>query len=268
MLKNKQNSKAMILSIAITAVFTALIWMLQFVPMVGFIVIPPGLSMTTIHIPVLIGIIALPRTKWNIAFGGFIGFMFGMASWVTALTRAVNPSDLLFQNPLISVLPRALMGIAVAAFWLGAKKIGEKKHGDISLMAMGALVISGLAYFFFARVSGTDYALNRLVGLSVAIILIVVLVALFVLLRKKIKMINSAAVITTLALGTLFNTVFVLTALRVFEGLLFIDTSGLVGNIIQIGLISNGSVEMIAAVVLGLPIVLAINKLKKSQNLQ
>ena len=261
------KSKEMILSIAITAVFTALIWMLQFIPQVGFVVIPPGLSLTTLHIPMLIGIIALPKTKWNLLFGGFLGLMFGLASWTTALQSAGVADATIFINPLVSVLPRVLIGLAAAALWMLARRVACLKFGDMGLMAVGALVISTLAYFFFARVIGTDESPNNLAGLIFALVVLFVISAALVLFYNKIKETKSASIITTLALGAFANTILVLTAIRVFENLLFIDTTGLIGNIIQIGLATNGSIEMVAVVIVGTPIVLALNTLKKALNL-
>lgn len=255
------KSKEMILSIAVTAVFTALIWIMNFVPQVGFI-ITGGLSITTLHIPMIIGVIALPKTKWNLLFGGFLGGMFGMAAWVTALQAGGTADSAIFMNPLMSILPRVIMGVAVAALWMLAQKLEKLKFGNAGLMVVAVAIVTGLSYFFFENV------FNSLAGLIFAMVILFALGAALILFYNKIKDYNSAPVISTLAFGTFTNTVLVLTAFRVFDDLLILPTYGLVGNIIRISFAINGSVEMIAAVIIGTPIVLALNKLKKSQNLQ
>lgn len=95
----------LIRSIIFDAMFLAIIIIMTFVPYIGYIQV--GLiSFTLIHIPVLIGA-AIFGWKRGLMYGIF----FGVASLIKATTYP-GTIDFLFVNPLISVLPRALFGLA------------------------------------------------------------------------------------------------------------------------------------------------------------
>lgn len=97
--------------IALTGVFAGLILLMAFVPMLGYIQI--GLvSLTIIHIPVLIGGAAGGK-RVSI----YLGTAFGLSSLLIALIRPALPSDFIFQNPLVSVLPRVLFGYVAFLFY-------------------------------------------------------------------------------------------------------------------------------------------------------
>lgn len=70
----------------------------------GFIPIPP-FKTTIMHIPVIIGgIVEGPLV------GGFIGLLFGIFSIIQAINTP-TPVSFIFLNPLVSILPRILIGI-------------------------------------------------------------------------------------------------------------------------------------------------------------
>jgi len=94
--------------LTLIGLFTGIILLMAFVPQLGFIQIG-FVALTIIHIPVLIGE-GMGGKKVAIS----LGLAFGLASLSQALLRPVTPVDLLFQNPLVSVLPRFLFGLAVA----------------------------------------------------------------------------------------------------------------------------------------------------------
>ncbi len=109
-----KNNK--VYEISVISVFTAMIVVMALVPMLGFIQIF-AISLTLIHIPVLIGGI----------FGGrkaaiYLGAVFGIMSLIIAFMRPANPVDMLFQNPLISVLPRVLFGYFLYEIYLLARR--------------------------------------------------------------------------------------------------------------------------------------------------
>ena len=94
--------------ITLIGLFSGIIFIMAFVPQFGFIQIG-FVALTIIHIPVLIGG-GLGGKKVAIS----LGVAFGLASLSQALLRPVTPVDVLFQNPLVSVLPRVLFGLLVA----------------------------------------------------------------------------------------------------------------------------------------------------------
>ncbi len=127
--------------IAYLGVLIAVIVVLAAVPQIGFIQIPP-LSLTIVHIPVIIGAIAL---KGNA--GIILSLAFGIASWAVASSRGAA-TDLLFMNPLVSVLPRVIFGIVLTGLVNIMDKIKMKdslKNGVIALV--GSLVHSLIVLF-------------------------------------------------------------------------------------------------------------------------
>jgi uncharacterized membrane protein len=94
--------------LTLIGLFTGIILLMAFVPQLGFIQIG-FVALTIIHIPVLIGG-GMGGKKVAIS----LGLAFGLASLSQALLRPVTPVDVLFQNPLVSVLPRFLFGLAIA----------------------------------------------------------------------------------------------------------------------------------------------------------
>ncbi|RRK09829.1 ECF transporter S component [Lactiplantibacillus garii] len=97
--------------ISVLAVLMAIIIIQNIVPFFGYIPIA-GLSLTTIHITVIIAAVILgPRD------GALIGGIWGLIDWIRAFvapTSALAP--IVFTNPLVSVVPRVLIG--VMAGWL------------------------------------------------------------------------------------------------------------------------------------------------------
>lgn len=91
--------------LATLSMLSALTILLGAVPNIGIIQIGP-VSLTILHIPVIIASIL-----FGVKGGLIIGTIFGITSWVVAVTRAFSAIDLLFVNPLVSILPRALFGL-------------------------------------------------------------------------------------------------------------------------------------------------------------
>ncbi len=108
-------------NIAFDAIFLAIIIVLTFVPYVGFIPIGP-VSLTTITIPVFIGAYIFDWKK-----GLLYGTFFGLASFIRSFMSYVTVVDPIFQNPLISVLPRALFGLVTGLVFDLTKKITNPK---------------------------------------------------------------------------------------------------------------------------------------------
>ena len=109
----RQKTFQMVLS----AMFIAIIILQSFVPFLGNIPIV-ALNITIIHITVIVGGIVLgPRA------GFLFGFTWGVCSLILAYTSANILSFMIFTNPLISILPRLLMGGLVALFYQKATKL-------------------------------------------------------------------------------------------------------------------------------------------------
>jgi uncharacterized membrane protein len=99
--------KSTVIDITIVGIFIAIIFVMAIVPFIGYIQIPP-ISFTTIIIPVLAFGLIIDGRRGIVLAGAF-----GISSWLIALTSAVYPVDLLFINPLISILPRVIWGVFI-----------------------------------------------------------------------------------------------------------------------------------------------------------
>jgi uncharacterized membrane protein len=78
----------------------------------GFIPWFGGISLTIMHVPVIIG--AVLEGPW---VGMAIGLIFGLFSMLQAAIAPSGPGDTLFTNPLIAVLPRLFIGPVAWLVW-------------------------------------------------------------------------------------------------------------------------------------------------------
>jgi uncharacterized membrane protein len=109
------NDKKKVKDMTLMAMFIAIIIVMGFVPFLGYITII-GISVTLIHIPVLIGAVFLGRK------GGIIlGITFGLTSFFRALTSV--GLDYLFIFPWVSILPRFVFGLIIYDVYILLLKI-------------------------------------------------------------------------------------------------------------------------------------------------
>ena len=83
----------------------------------GFIPWVTGTSLTIMHVPVIIGAI-LEGPVVGLA----IGLIFGVSSLIQAAVAPTGPGDVLFTNPLVSILPRLFIGPVAWLVWNGLKQ--------------------------------------------------------------------------------------------------------------------------------------------------
>ncbi|MCL2853752.1 MAG: ECF transporter S component [Defluviitaleaceae bacterium] len=120
--------------IVILSLFLGIITAMSFVPYTGYI--SYGLiSITTLHVPVLIAIIMLGTRD-----GFIVATAFGLLSMLRAYTSGTIEA-VIFMNPLISVAPRMLMGICTgfAAAYL-REKISNRYVFFIVVALLGTLL--------------------------------------------------------------------------------------------------------------------------------
>lgn len=129
--KNELSTKKMV----ITAVLSAIIVIMGYTPL-GLIPLP-GMTATILHIPVAIG---------AILYGPKVGLILGTVMGLTSLSKAIlspmSPLDLLFMNPLISVLPRALMGLITAYVFIGISKWVKNSGITVGITAAIASIMN------------------------------------------------------------------------------------------------------------------------------
>lgn len=105
--------------LVIIGVLSGISMMLSLTPL-GFIPIGP-VNATIMHIPVIIG---------AVIEGPFVGFSIGLIFGLTSLIRAFTMptvTSFLMMNPIISILPRIVMGIASFYIFIAIYKITKKK---------------------------------------------------------------------------------------------------------------------------------------------
>ena len=132
----------------VIGVLSAISIMLSMLPFIGYIPIGP-MKATIMHVPVIIGaVIEGPLV------GATIGLIFGLTSLWNAITQPVLLSPL-FINPLVSVLPRILIGIVAYYVYQGVYKITKKVYasgfiaGIVGSLANTAGVL-GMIYILYA----------------------------------------------------------------------------------------------------------------------
>lgn len=121
---------------------------MSMLPFIGYIPIGP-IKATIMHIPVIIGaIIEGPLV------GAIIGLIFGLTSLWSAITQPVLLSPL-FYNPLVSVLPRVLIGVVAYYVFQGVYKVIKNIYASGFIAGIvGSLVntagVLGMIYILYA----------------------------------------------------------------------------------------------------------------------
>lgn len=133
--------------LAFSAMIMAIVLLMAWIPQLGYIKINL-VDVTIIHIPVLIG--AMTFKNRNLAL--VAGTTFGISSWLVAMFRPMTPVDLLFQNPLVSIIPRILFAlVAFILYKYLAKKLKEYRSKLISVIIatlFHTVLVVGMMYLF------------------------------------------------------------------------------------------------------------------------
>lgn len=127
------TTKFNIKQLTLLSIFTALIIIQTYTPMLGYIKFL-AVDFTIIHITVIIGALLLN----NLALSSILGGIWGLTSMLFAYQSAgvLNP---LFYNPLISVVPRILVGLLA---YLTYKFVSKK--GNVITSATSAAIVGTL----------------------------------------------------------------------------------------------------------------------------
>jgi uncharacterized membrane protein len=161
----------------------------------GFIPVPtPAQHATTLHVPVIIGAI-----QEGPIVGLVLGLIFGIFSWLQAGILGV----VMFQDPLVAILPRLFIGITAWAAYVLFRRTG--KYAAL-ILAGSLLVICGTFVYWALSV-------NALLAGVIGIVLLALIAGfVFLALRENREL---QALILSAAVGTLTNTILVLTMLVV-----------------------------------------------------
>jgi uncharacterized membrane protein len=193
----------------------------------GFIPVPtPAQHATTLHVPVIIGAILEGPIV-----GLVLGLIFGIFSWLQAGILGV----VMFQDPLVAILPRLLIGITAWAAYAAFRRTG--KYAAL-ILAGSLLVICGTFVYWALSV-------NALLAVVIGIVLLALIAGfVFLALRENREL---QALILSAAVGTLTNTILVLTML-VVRGYLPPEAALVAG-------LTNGIPEVIVACIIVVAVV-------------
>lgn len=222
----------------ITAVLGAISVVLGMTPL-GFIPIGPTRA-TIMHIPVIIGAV-----MEGPIVGGLIGLIFGLFSIYQAITSP-TPVSFVFLNPIVSVLPRILIGIISYYVYSGLGRMG-KRNTKRALYLIWAGIIGYLAYGIYVNI--IDFASIWLILMNLGLIILTSIMFYFTINKSK-----AFDIVLAAALGTLTNTIGVLSLVYLiyaekFVSALGADVSTARKVIVGIG-IANGIPEAIIGVII------------------
>jgi uncharacterized membrane protein len=117
-----------------------------FVTNIGMLPWFAGVSITVVHIPVIIGAVLEGPIV-----GSAVGLVFGVSALIKAGISPQGPIDVFFVNPLVSVLPRILVGIAAwaayRAFRGKAEPAAQAAAGIAGSLANSFFVLGSLVLF-------------------------------------------------------------------------------------------------------------------------
>ncbi len=142
MLKSFKDTKKMV----VLALFSAIIIAMSFIPFTGYITYG-AISITTLHVIVIIGAVLLGTKE-----GTFLGTVWG----VTCILRAFvvgSVEAIIFFNPLISVVPRIIVGFITGFSASQLKKVIKNATllyiicALIGTLSNTALVLSAIGLF-------------------------------------------------------------------------------------------------------------------------
>lgn len=238
MIKEKQLT---VRKMSIIGVLGAISVVLGITPL-GFIPVGPTRA-TIMHIPVIIGAI-----MEGPVVGGMIGLIFGLFSIFKAITNP-TPTSPIFYNPIVSVLPRVLIGITTYYAYNGFKTLGAEKTTRI-LYLIWISIIGYLSYGIYENINKS--ASIWLILMNVFLIIITLAMVYYTYIKAKDN--KGIEVIVATIVGTLTNTVGVLFMIYLMYGERFVESMGadptLARKIIfGIG-VTNGIPEVIIAIII------------------
>ncbi|MBR5473742.1 MAG: hypothetical protein IKU82_07125 [Clostridia bacterium] len=249
----KRNNKQTTIRITLLAMFTAIIAAMTFTPYIGYITIPSMLSITTIHIIVVIAAIVMN----NFIDGAIIGAVWGITCLLYAMYNGTADAAI-FLDPKISIVPRILVGVLIVAFYRLSLLASKNKILNATFKT-----IVMLTFGLFAAVLAHNISNLIVVAIIVGVLVVAFCSYLFFVYGKK----SETMPYFFAALGGTFsNTILVLTAINLFASQGLINLTGTIKSIYSVVIALNGSIEIVAAVIIAVPCAFAVTKAIKKIN--
>lgn len=137
------KEKKKLVRLVMCALFAALTVVMTFTPYLGYITVGV-IEITTLHIVVILG-----STILGPKYGAVLGGVWGL----TCVARAFQFGIIPFQNPLVSLVPRVMVGLVAGLVFWALSKTKCKKPISLALSAFSGtltntvLVLSALRLF-------------------------------------------------------------------------------------------------------------------------
>lgn len=208
---NKNNIRKLVVSSMLGAITIVLgLTPLGFIPL-GII------NATTMHIPVIVGAILEGPIV-----GASIGLIFGVSSLVKAFL-APGPISFVFYNPLVSILPRVLIGVVSYYVYDILNKRSEKSLKAIAYIIY-VLAIGFLSYSVYKNLTSPNPVQTKFVnaGISGAFLAL----SIFMLYYSYKKGYDNFAIMASAFAGSMTNTILVLGGIYVFYAKQYMQTIG------------------------------------------
>lgn len=230
----------------------AIVIMLGLTPL-GFI--PLGvLTITSLHIPVIIaGILEGP------VVGGLVGLIFGFFSLFNAMTRP-TPISFVFYNPLISIMPRILIGVVTGLVYRALK---DKDNNKLRLFMniFWTIVVIILGYVTVKSFIENVDLVNKVFSI---IFLLIACVMLYLSIKNKKA--NFAIAVSSF-MGTLTNSGLVLGLIYIFYAQKYAQAIGIspdfAAKTIFSAFITNAIPEAIVAILVASAVVTSFSKRRR-----
>ena len=255
--------------LVLTALFAAIIIIMAFTPL-GYIPLVV-INATIIHIPVILGSLFCGPKK-----GGFLGFIFGLTSFIKNTVMPTSLSAFVFspvlaasmvgtsgivKSAFICFVPRILVGILPYFVYIGVKKALSSRHkilwASVFNILIGVFLFLGARAFLlhvFDKKPLSDIALYAVSALEVYTVLKSGAVCAFVYAGVTGAMVN-----TILVMGGIF-----VLYKDAYAKALSVDAGavlGIIGGVISF----NGVIEAIVAAIIVAALGMVLNKLKPIQ---
>ena len=137
--RNGSLSRKNIRQIAVLGILSAITALMVFTPL-GMIPVTSTISATTCLLPCLVGLLVEGPLV-----GGILGLVFGLLSMLRGFIAPISVMDPMFQNPLVSVLPRVLVPLfAWLIYKLAAGKStnSKEKYIGYTLAAIAGSIVN------------------------------------------------------------------------------------------------------------------------------
>lgn len=264
--------------LVLTALFTAIIVIMAFTPL-GYIPLVV-INATIIHIPVILGALFLGPKK-----GAFLGFVFGLTSFINNTFKAATASAFVFSPVLaaniagvsgvfkslyICFVPRILVGVIPYFVYILIRNLlkGNQKVWRIAINAVLSVIFlfSVRAFVNNLMQSGEGNIAGTVAGVLTGILLFVILTV-----TSGRKASTSAALAYAGMAGAFTNTLFVMSGIYILYKDAYAAALGVAGDAVIdviMGIVSfNGIVEATVAAILIAGVGLALLQVKPVKEL-